>query len=582
MRCYLLVVFVVVSTACFSQSKRISHWYFGYGAGLDFSTGNPTIDLNGKLTSDEACATMSDESGQLLFYSNGEKVWNRNHVLMPNGNIIGDQSSSQGALIVPLPGSNTLYYLFSSVSAKVSVNAGLYYSIIDMNLNAGSGDITASKDIPIMLNGSEQLAGTMHCNAIDYWIVGRQLNVDSLKFYVWRLTGNGLDAPVISSFYVSNKSVYGSMSFSQDGSVMVLSSFGLPYAPVNMYLFDFDTQTGQLTMKNHIGLRQGEAGYSNAISPDKKRLYVSTFLIGQSPSPNTYLAQYDLTARDITASRIDIDSISSLNPADGNFGQIRLAPDQKIYVSRCRSDFTKSTNPNTYFALDSLDVIHTPNLPGLSCQYQKNYLYLNHQPTIFSLPNFISNYTSPVPPANTCIFKLGTFDFRLEDECKGWAVRFNYNVPAKADSIRWDFGDPSSGLDNTSVQPDPLHTYSRDGNYTAALTIFHDNGEDTVLQKNVSVSKRYCDLFIPSAFSPNGDGLNDVFRLIHGDHITRFNMEVFNRWGQKIFSSANIKEGWNGLYHGIPQPAGLYIWNIVYDTRQLKNQRLKGILTLTK
>jgi gliding motility-associated-like protein len=170
----------------------------------------------------------------------------------------------------------------------------------------------------------------------------------------------------------------------------------------------------------------------------------------------------------------------------------------------------------------------------------------------------------------------------LEDECNGWTVRFNYNIPVNADSIKWDFGDPASGPDNMSVLPKPLHKYSRDGEYAVGLTIFHDDGEDTVLQKKVSVSKRYCDLFMPSTFSPNGDGLNDVFRLIHGDHITRFRMEIFNRWGQKIFSSANIREGWNGLYQGISQPAGLYIWNIVYDTRQLKNQRLKGIFTLIR
>jgi len=295
-----------------------------------------------------------------------------------------------------------------------------------------------------------------------------------------------------------------------------------------------------------------------------------------------YLAQFDLTARNVTASRVNLDSICGIQINSGHFGQIRLAPDQKMYVSRLRSDINRPTNPNTYFALDSLDVIHFPDLPGLSCQYQKNYLYLDHQPTMFGLPEFISNYTLPVAPTSDCVFKPGTFDFDLEDECKGWAVRFNYAKPINADSIKWDFGDPASDRDNMSVLPDPLHTYSRDGNYTVALTIFHDNGEDTVLTKMVSVSKRYCDLFMPSAFSPNGDGLNDVFRLIHGDHITRFHMEIFNRWGQKIFSSANIKEGWNGLYQGKPQPAGLYIWNIVYDTRQSRHQRVRGILTLVR
>jgi hypothetical protein len=180
---------------------------------------------------------MSDESGQLLFYSNGEQVWNRNHSLMPNGNIQGDRSSTQSTLIVPLPGSNTRYYLFSSVANNIGVN-GLYYNIIDMNLDGGLGDITASKDIPIMANSAEQLAGTMHCNATDYWIVGRQYHEDALRFYVWRLTKNGLQPPVIAEFPVSNRGLLGTISFTQDGSMMVLSTSNVPHFPKDIYLFD--------------------------------------------------------------------------------------------------------------------------------------------------------------------------------------------------------------------------------------------------------------------------------------------------------------------------------------------------------
>ncbi|MBS1563059.1 MAG: hypothetical protein JST39_01670, partial [Bacteroidetes bacterium] len=309
MRLVSFILLVVLCNAAFAQSKRISHWYFGFGAGLDFSPGTAVNDRSGLMESLEGSAVMSDEQGNLLFYSNGEAVWNRNHVRMPHGIMIkGDQSSTQSTLIVPQPGNNHVYYLFSSVANGPLT--GLYYNVVDMNLEGGRGDVDAAagKDVQIMQLGSEQLAGTMHCNTTDFWILGRQVDADSLKFYAWLLTANGLSAPVISSFALPNNARYGTLCFSPDGRLLAMAILGFPYQPMDTYLFSFDVKRGRLALRQRIGARQGESLYSCAFSPDKTKLYISTFTSG----PNLhyqYLSQFDLTANDVTASRVDLDSI---------------------------------------------------------------------------------------------------------------------------------------------------------------------------------------------------------------------------------------------------------------------------------
>ena len=105
--------------------KQGNIWMFGQGGGLDFNSGSP-VSISGSQifgnpteTGDyaysEGCSSIADSSGSLLFYSNGEKVWNKNNAIMPNGNaIMGFYSSTSAALIIPMPSSDSLYYLFTT------------------------------------------------------------------------------------------------------------------------------------------------------------------------------------------------------------------------------------------------------------------------------------------------------------------------------------------------------------------------------------------------------------------------------------------------------------------------------------
>ena len=90
-----------------------------------------------------------------------------------------------------------------------------------------------------------------------------------------------------------------------------------------------------------------------------------------------------------------------------------------------------------------------------------------------------------------------------------------------------------------------------------------------------------CQLYVPTAFTPNGDGRNDFFKAEYGENVIKFHLEVFNRWGQRVFSSYELSKGWDGRINGILQPAGVFAWKITYTLyNELSVKIMKGTTTL--
>jgi gliding motility-associated-like protein len=125
------------------------------------------------------------------------------------------------------------------------------------------------------------------------------------------------------------------------------------------------------------------------------------------------------------------------------------------------------------------------------------------------------------------------------------------NKSNDAISYEWDFDDG-----NTSVEEHPWHKYEEDGAYSVRLTAIDENG---CRDNAVVIFESPLRTFIPNAFTPNGDGKNDVFKIegtgfADNENITRFNIEIFNRWGEVVFSSNNPYFEWdanneeNGIY----------------------------------
>lgn len=120
-------------------------------------------------------------------------------------------------------------------------------------------------------------------------------------------------------------------------------------------------------------------------------------------------------------------------------------------------------------------------------------------------------------------------------------VEFTIILQNNPSSIHWDFGDGT-----TSTEGNPVHQYTAPGEYTVTLTVIDENGCERVLtKKEYIIVDESINLWVPNAFTPNGDGNNDEF-LLHTQLIVDFEINIYNRWGQLIFTSQNMNFRWDG------------------------------------
>ncbi len=101
---------------------------------------------------------------------------------------------------------------------------------------------------------------------------------------------------------------------------------------------------------------------------------------------------------------------------------------------------------------------------------------------------------------------------------------------------------------------------------------------------SIRITLKDCEalLVFPNAFSPNHDGLNDVFRLKYPGHAADYNLQIFNRWGQKIFETTDTSAGWDGTFNSQHQPEGNYIWIVRYTDNSGKKQKMQGSVVLVR
>ena len=309
--CFLLFSVVIV----FSQNES-NIWYFGENAGLDFNSGTPIPLTDGQLNTLEGCATISDSNGNLLIYTDGVNVWDRNHTIMPNGtNLNGHPSSTHSALIVPKPNSSSIYFIFT-VDIISFTTHGLQYTEVDLSLNGGYGAVTANKNISLSTSVAEKISAVENTSSDGYWIVSHKFNSD--EFIAFEVTAAGVSTdPVVSavgSFVGNSLESLGQMKISPDGTKLALAKRG---NPEEIQLFDFDASTGDVLNPNTLFSSEAEVLlYGIEFSPDSQILYAS--------SVSGLVFQYDLNAGNpeaIRNSRIALQNDSSIN-----FGAIQLAP----------------------------------------------------------------------------------------------------------------------------------------------------------------------------------------------------------------------------------------------------------------
>ena len=124
-------LFMLFSTVSLIQAQT---WYFGSGAGLNFSENSLNVVDGSPINTSEGCAIINDESGNVIFYTDGKTVWNGNHRPLINGRgLLGNSSATQSAIIIPIPNTNCQkYFIFTVDSAEHSLQNGLRYNVVDL------------------------------------------------------------------------------------------------------------------------------------------------------------------------------------------------------------------------------------------------------------------------------------------------------------------------------------------------------------------------------------------------------------------------------------------------------------------
>ena len=373
MFCHLLSLFS-------QEEKRNYNWVIGSGSvkncTINFSSGYPVIDtVTVAARLHDINASMSDTNGNILFYTNGYKIINKNHQLMDNGDSItccigvfqqGMQNgfgAPQSALILPKPGSSNLYYVFNesldiwATTPYFQYTPLVYYSVVDMSYNGGLGKVV-QKNIPLLSDTLNIgfLTACRHANGRDWWMLIREY--ESNRYHRFLISPSGVQE--IGIQIVGNpipQYSYGQTIFSPDGSKFVCVQKDQYTGPVMHYfVYDFDRCTGLLSNYITDTLTNGGAPTGIAFSPNNRYLYISSAFA---------LYQFDMQDVDWQTTQQTIASWSTWQDSVGNtysFGFMTSAPNRKIYMGCIGSPY--------------LNVIHSPDSAGTACTFTHHSLAL--------------------------------------------------------------------------------------------------------------------------------------------------------------------------------------------------------------
>ncbi len=153
---------------------------------------------------------------------------------------------------------------------------------------------------------------------------------------------------------------------------------------------------------------------------------------------------------------------------------------------------------------------------------------------------------------------------------------------SNATAWNWNFGDPQATSDSVSSLQNPSHSYPEVGNYCVTLTVTSANGCTDVTQNCLTIDGEFT-FFIPNAFSPNGDGINDEF-FGKGNFIHTFEMKIFDRWGNLIFYADDITKHWDGKANKGTQivQEDVYVYTVVIRDNKENIHKFIGTVTIAK
>ncbi|MBK9639501.1 MAG: T9SS type A sorting domain-containing protein [Bacteroidetes bacterium] len=386
----LLLFFFLSGFGKMEAQYNNNFWVFGDSCGIEFNNGSlnnfrsSMKILRGSASISNAIGLSAYSSRSDFFITLNSKVWNKYHQQMQNGDYIYGSGWYHERLFLPVPGSDSLLYLFSCCVTS-SCPFGLYYTLIDLTANNDSGAIV-QKNVP--LNSAPAFDGLMavqHGNGRDWWLLyqrwsGSNFTTGYNNFFVYLIDSSGIN--LYSEQFVGQ-------NHSTNGGHLIFSPEGAHFANVSLkgliQLYNFDRCTGLISLWETVQVENlPPINYyymSTAFSSDVSKLYVSEYSTTSNPSR---LLQYDLTAPVISASKTTI--YQFLDPSIG-VGDLKLAPDSKIYLG-CHDEIA-FLYPDTFYTYinQNLSVINQPDSLGLACDFQPFSFYLGGARTYYGLPN---------------------------------------------------------------------------------------------------------------------------------------------------------------------------------------------------
>jgi hypothetical protein len=611
----LTTIWVVV--LCFAPTqlnaqRQNNHWYFGYNSALQFSTGSPVPLTNSAMATSEGSATVSDrQTGDLLFYTNGLSIWNRNHVVMPNGSgLLGGSptltSSTTAALIVPRPGNPNQYYVFTADEAFGP--SGLRFNLVDMTLNGGLGDVVSGqKNVLVESDTYEKLAYAPRASG-GYWLVTQK--TDNV-YCAWPITSAGIGGAVVSIAGAGTSNPSGWIKFSGDFTRMASVN---PFGGVD--LLGFDQTSGLLQSQDTLTIPCCGSVYGLEFSPSGRFLYVSSVAKG--------VYQFDLTAPSVNASSVYLGGSTS------DVASLQLGPDCILYAaggSLASIPQPDSLAPNCGFVLPALNVGTSYGLPP-KVFYENEVVPLTGQVSILdscagdslrfaltggtftgalqwdllnasgslqlrsSSTNSVAAFTG-LPSGKYLVQVRGSFGcgaFEVLDSvhvvdcsntcavgidisgfCSDEPIRIRAVGPDSVLSTQWTLtGAQDSSFTRSSNNSEWIIPSLPPGNYwiqvrSEVFCATSGTQNDTTTVYWTVEDCLPCSLFVPNAFTPNEDQINDgFFATIDSCTFRDFNLKIFNRWGLLVFESTDPFEPWEP----VDIPDGVYAYRVlVQDAR---------------
>lgn len=391
-----LIVTCIIPTN--AQILRTKNWHFGYNTSLRFETDTVIVDTSAMI-SGESCASISDEQGKLLLYTDGVTVWNKKHQIIGNGtSLLGHESSSSGSVLLPFKNKDSIFYLFTTDYQGNS--NGLRYSKI-LNLGNDSFNIISKNNL-LYSSVAEPIGAINHQDNIRQWIMARQFN--GYDYYAFLLGKDGvIDCPVISksTLYIGKStnpvSAQNDCAFSPNGDKFVSSYIWLN----KIELFMFSTLHGELFNQQIVDNIRVPTGV--IIETNGKFSYVL--------ERDWDIVQIDLEPLIQGTNKVKVYNLK--NTFELKIGVQHLI-NNKILINQIGSN---------YWGL-----IQNPNKSKDSCNYQANGILLRNARPVAGLPNFNFSY-----------FNTPALDFSYIQDCKTNVFNFAAKDSFAATDFQWHF-----------------------------------------------------------------------------------------------------------------------------------------------